>query len=567
MNILDKVVNAVAPVHGMKRIAARKTLEFMNSGYSDSGASHTKRSLKGFTATSRSPQEDIDANLTTLIKRSRSLYMGSPIATSIIKTTRTNVVGSGLRLKARIDYEFLGISEEESEKIEAQLEREFSLWAESKECDALNINNFYEMQSLFLMGQLLNGDGFCLRKYKDPTYSMPYGLRLQLVESDRICTPNSIGLQSQGTIYPIYSKNPDNDNDIWNGVEIDKEGAAVAYWIANQYPYQQISIDFKPLDWNRVPIVGDKTGLRNVLHSFDAERPEQRRGVPMLAPVIESLKQITRYTDAELTAAVISGMFSVFIKLESPSTEVNIGEATPDFEEPIQHGENDYQLGNGTINMLSPNESIQIADPKRPNTGFDRFVSALAKQIGSAVEVPQQLLLKEFNASYSASRAALLEAWKMFKMRRESLVRNFCQPVYEMFVTEAVARGRIKAKGFFDDPVVRKAWCGADWNGAAAGMIDPTKEVAAAKERVAEGFSTREEETMGLTGGDFKKNAKQLARENKLIKEAKDALLTMAQLTGMMGANQPPKYLQKGGENDDEKTDTNSNSDKQSSKK
>ena len=227
MNIFDRVINSVAPIHGVKRIAARQAMKVMNSGYSDAGASYTKRSLKGFTATSKSPQEDIDANLNTLINRSRSLYMSSPIATSIIKTTRTNVIGSGLKLKARLDYELLGISEEEGERMEEQIEREFSLWADSQQCDALGINNFYEMQSLFFMGMLLNGDGFCLRKYKEPTRLMPYGLRLQLIESDRVCTPDAFNVQNHNSIFPLWGK-AENGNDIFNGVEIDKDGAVVA---------------------------------------------------------------------------------------------------------------------------------------------------------------------------------------------------------------------------------------------------------------------------------------------------------------------------------------------------
>lgn len=520
MNIFDKAIEVFAPVHAVKRKAARMVL---NSGYSDGGASHSKSSLRGFTAKSLSPLYDIDANLNTLISRSRSLYMTAPIATSAIKTTRTNVVGSGMKLKARIDYEVLGITEEQSKELEGKIEREFSLWAETTMCDALGVNNFYEMQGLFLLGQLLNGDAFCLRKYETPTPNMPYGLRLQMIESDRVCTPN-IGVHVGNSPYIAYGKNDKNGNEIYSGIELDKKtGKAIAYWICNQYPNAQSVGEYKTLEWIRVDKYGEKTGLPNILHMFDAERAEQRRGVPVLAPVIETLKQLSRYTDAELMAAVINGMYTVFIKTESP-TDMPFGEAMPDEYETVEHNEDEYKLGNGAINVLGTNESIQIADPKRPGVAFNSFVSAMCKQIGSALEIPQELLMKEFNASYSASRAALLEAWKMFRMRRETLVRAFCQPIYEMFMTEAVASGRIKAQGFFLDPIIKKAWCGADWNGPAPGMIDPVKEVNAAKMRVENGFSTREEETMGLTGGNFSKNAVQLKKENELLMEAKEVM-------------------------------------------
>lgn len=522
MNVIDKVVAAVAPVHAVKRMAARKTLQVLNTGYSDGGASYSKSSMRGFTAKSASPLYDIDANLNTLISRSRSLYMTAPIATSAIKTTKTNAVGSGLKLKARINYEALGITDEQSQKIEDIIEREFALWAETNMCDALGLNNFYEMQGLYLLGELLNGDAFCLRKYENPTPSMPYGLRLQLIESDRVCTPN-IGVSVGNSPYISYGRNDANGNEIYSGIEVDNGGKTVAYWICNQYPNAQAVGEFKALEWSRIETYGENTGLPNIMHMFDAERAEQRRGVPVLAPVIETLKQLSRYTDAELMAAVISGMYTVFIKTESP-TDMPFGEAMPDQYEPVEHNDNEYELGNGAINVLGTNESIQIADPKRPSTAFNGFVNALCRQIGAAIEIPQELLLKEFNASYSASRAALLEAWKMFRMRREELARCFCQPVYEMFMTEAVASGRIKAPGFFKDPIIRKAWCGADWNGPAPGMIDPVKEVNAAKVRVENGFSTREEETMGLTGGNFSKNARQLKKENELLSEAKEPL-------------------------------------------
>lgn len=540
MNIFDKAIETIAPVHAVKRMAARKTLKVLNTGYSDGGASYSKNSLKGFTARSSSPLYDIDANLNTLVSRSRSLYMTSPIATSAIKTLRTNVIGSGLKLKARIDYEVLGISEEESEKIEEQIEREFALWADTPMCDALGVNNFYEMQNLFFMGQILNGDAFCIRKYEKPTPYMPYGLRLQLIESDRVTTPNTTGVTIGNNAYISYGVNQSNNNEIFNGVEVNKAGKVVAYHICNQYPNaMQVGMYTAP-EWTRIETYGNQTGLPNILHMFEPERAEQRRGVPLLAPVIESLKQITRYTDAELMAAVISGMYTIFIKTEAP-TDMPFGEAMPEDLEPIEKGDDDYQLGNGAINIMGTNESIQIADPKRPIAGFDNFVNALAKQIGSALEIPRELLLKEFNSSYSASKGALLEAWKSFRMRRENTSNSFCQPIYEMFMTEAVASGRIKAPRFFEDPIIRKAWCGANWNGPAPGMLDPTKEVQAAKMRIEEGLSTREEETMGLTGGNFSKNAKQLKKENKLLSEAKEIINPPKQIVSPQPPPEPTK--------------------------
>ena len=53
--------------------------------------------------------------------------MGAPVAQGVMKTINSNVIGSGLKLKSSIDYEVLGISEEEAEKIETKIEKEFSV--------------------------------------------------------------------------------------------------------------------------------------------------------------------------------------------------------------------------------------------------------------------------------------------------------------------------------------------------------------------------------------------------------------------------------------------------------
>lgn len=494
------MVGAVSPERALKRSVARQKLNILNSGYSHYGASKTKKSLRGWNSRGGSEKEDIDDNLATLRERSRDMYMGIPLATGAIKTTRTNVVGAGLKLNCQIDYEYLGMTQEEADAWETITEREFSLWADSVHCDAQRMNNFYELQQIALLSTLMSGEVFSILPII-PRVNMPYDLRVKLIESDRVCTPDTAI----------------NNTNLINGIEIGNYGEVVAYYFAQFHPLSSYLTGKR--EWVRMEKFGKRTGRANVLHLMESERPEQRRGVPILAPVIEALKQLGRYTEAELMAAVVSGLFTVFIKTEKPGQGINLGESIPSDEQMDSEDELSYELGNGSIVALGENESIQESNPGRPNTAFDGFVTSICRQIGAAIEIPYELLVKHFTASYSASRAALLEAWKMFRMRRSWFASGFCQPVYEEWLSEAVAKGRISAPGFFTDPMVRKAYCGAEWNGPSQGQLDPLKEVRAAESRVNNGFSTRAKETVELNGGDYYKNIRQLMVEEDLHKE------------------------------------------------
>lgn len=507
MNIFDKVVSFTDPEKALKRVTARKRLEMFNSiygsnsGYGKHGASHAKKSLIGWLTKGQSADEDIVDNIETLRERSRDLYMGAPFATGAIKTVRTNVIGSGLLLNAQIDAEFLGLSEEEAQEWETNTEREWRLWAETVDCDAERRQTFYQLQSLVLLSALMSGDVFVTM----PIIKRPgsvYDLRIGLVEADRVCNP--------------LSNTPANAN-ILGGVEIGNYGETIAYWVSKYNPnaYPRLNVNTKN-EWKRVLAFGKTTGRRNVLHIMaDVERPAQRRGVPMLAPVIESLKQLSRYSEAELMAAVVSGMFTVFVESNTPDRPL-ADSFMPNMQ--VDPDPQSYELGYGSMVGLGEGEKVSIANPGRPNTAFDGFVMSMCRQIGTALEIPYELLVKHFSASYSASRAALLEAWKMFRMRREWIISNFCQPIYEEWLTEAILKGRIKAPGFFDDPAIKAAWCGADWYGDAQGQLDPLKEANAAKVRVEEGFSTREREAAELTGMKYENIHAVRVREEKMRK-------------------------------------------------
>lgn len=494
------------------RYDKQNTTRPQNKGYGEAGASWKKKSLKGFNAPSGSPNEDINFNNYTLRQRARMLYMASPIATSAIKTNRTNVVGVGLKLKSRIDREALGLTPEQAEAWQKEAEREFALWAENKRaCDATGMNTFYGLQQLALISWLLSGDCIGVLKQYEVNRLLPYALRVHLIEADRIATPAEYGLGT--AINYTTGKNSETGNTIYDGVEVDSNGMVVAYHIRSTYPFE---IGTTTTKWARVLAYQEHTGLPNVVHVVECERPDQYRGVSYLAQVIEPLLQVRRYTESEIMAAVIESFFTAFIKTQAPTDDMPFNQVEPD--EPREHrGPNEYSMGPGQVNVMEPGEDVTFADPKRPNSGFDTFVRAITEQIGSALEIPADLLLKSFNASYSASRAALLEAWKAFKMRREWLADDFCRPIYEVWMSEAVARGRIYAPGFFENPAIRAAYLGSEWLGPSQGQLDPVKEITAEILACSEGFSTHEQSTVRLNGGQWDANVEQLIRENEKL--------------------------------------------------
>ena len=129
-------------------------------------------------------------------------------------------------------------------------------------------------------------------------------------------------------------------------------------------------------------------------------------------------------------------------------------------------------------------------------------MTSFVRQLGIGLEIPYEVLVSHFQSSYSAARGALQEAWRMYNMRREWFVQSFCQPIYEQFLTEAIAKGRIQANGFFDDPAIKAAWCGANWIGPAQTSLNPAQEANAYKTQLEIGTNTREniiQQTNGMT--------------------------------------------------------------------
>jgi lambda family phage portal protein len=493
-NWFDQAINFVDPILGNKRYAAR-LVQAVYGGYE--GGKKDRRQTKNWTPGGGSADADILPDLETIRNRTRDLNRNNALASGALRTKVTNTVGTGIRLQSCIDAEALGMTEEQADVWQAQVEREFALWAESQECDAERTLSFVGLQRLAFLSTLENGDVFInLPFIKRP--GSPYELKIQLIEADRVCNEGMLA----------------DTDQLAGGVEKDEYGAPIRYHVLKTHPG---AIRRESQEWIKLPAFGIKTGRRNVLHLFWKLRPGQSRGVPDLAPVIEAFKQLGDYSDAEIMAAVVSAMFTVFFK--SPDGG-SIPPMTPGSETGGKADDDDYKLGPAAMLDLAHGEEVEFANPMRPNSQYGAFVQSVLEQVGVALELPYEVLTKHFTASYSAARAALNEAWKFFSMQRAWLSENFCQPIYEAWLTEAVATGRVYAPGFLNgDPIIRKAYCGALWIGPARGQIDPLKEAKASELEINIGTSSLAIEA-AERGRDFETLHRQRAKEKRMRQEA-----------------------------------------------
>lgn len=478
------------------------------------GASRSLRSMQNWLAPIGSATSDTPSyELRTLRARSRDAGRNYPIARAALQRSRTAIVGTGLVCRPSVDHETLGITAHEGEGYNRILRTEFERWAENPlECDFEGDQDFYGLQGLTLLSAMSSGDVLALTPARRRSGGS-FDLKLQLVEADRVSNPDDGG----------------DSPELVEGVRI-VDSEAVGYHVRSTHPGDRLSSAIP--EWRYYPAYGVETGRRRAILVWnDKERPGQVRGVPFLAPILEPLKQLERFSGAELMAAVLSAMITVFIERTGDETDENGSPIGAFAEGALLPGQAapavpQLALGNGAILDLAPGESANAFNPSRPNANFDPFFMAILKQIGAAIEIPLDVLLLQFNSSYSAARAAMLEAWRMFMGRRWMLTTQFCQPVYGLVVDELVASGRVRLPGYAD-PARRHAWTRALWMGPARGSMDEEKEARAAKTRIEIGVSNEAMETAAMNGEDWSTVIQQRARE---IAYRKDLGITTAQL-------------------------------------
>lgn len=458
------------------------------------GASRYIRSLINWMPNLGSGRTDLRHNeRRTLAARSYDAYRNHMVARAAATRLRTNVVGSGVVPHPSVDRRILGLSEQQADELNQQIATEWRLWAENPlECDMEGTLDFYGIQSLVEISAFLSGDTFVVTPFEQRAGTI-YELKLQQIDSARVSNP--------------YGNT--ETRTLCDGVLMTEAGLPLKYYVRDAHPDDVIQYAGGNT-WQEVDVWGSVTGKRRAFHVMnDKDQVGKIRGTPGLGCILEPLQTLEQFSRAELTAAVVSAMFTVFLKKEKDpftgSGDLSKAFANQDNRTDVrtEQGTSVLQLAPGAILDLDQGEEPVFANPSRPNSQYDPFFMSVVTQMGAALEMPVDELMLRYQNSYTAARAAMLQAYRMYLVRRDHRKQQFYEPAYCLWFDEAVARGRVIVSGYAD-PARRAAYTRAVWTGPAKGQMDEYKEAQAASERIRNGTSNKTIETAQGSGNVWK---------------------------------------------------------------
>ncbi|WP_207912264.1 phage portal protein [Pseudobacteriovorax antillogorgiicola] len=427
------------------------------------------RIVEEWRPSSSDADEALLPSLQGLRDQCRDLDRNESVARGAVENITGNVVGEGLWPQSKLNHELLEISEKEARAFENKAEAIFRVLAESTAIDFAGVSTFPELQDHASRSQLTDGDSFAVRRFKARSHSI-LGTCVQVVEGGRVADPAAGSLSK----------------DIREGVEFDPTGEPIAYHIRNR---KKLLDTGWTSESRRVARYNNEQELQ-VLHLFHKRLPDQSRGEPLLAPTIQKFKQLSRYAEAEIAAAVINAFPMTFITSEGTSPLSGRSNAYLANRPKDSPERSKTVMGPMTMLNLLPGEKVESPTLGRPSPQFDAFFNSVLKQVGPSIGLPYEVLIQHFSSSYSAAPAALLQAWRFFKVRRKWLEIKFCQPIYEWVIHEAILRGMLEAPGF-EDPFKRALYLKATWIGQEMPSIDRLKDAKADEVELSNGTTTR----------------------------------------------------------------------------
>jgi len=448
----------------------------------------------------RSNGDWTDADLAYARAASHTAYYQSGLGKAIVDRTLELVVGAGLELESNPMWRIIDPAKKMDDKARKEWmqthEARFRLWALSKQADYLHERNFYELTVAAFFNYLLFGESMALLRYRSTSYTEKNSLSLQLIPSDHIDGSGS----------------PRQNHVIVDGIEYNPFGRMVGTWIrpfSELYNNQANSIRYNVFDPNiRRP---------GVLFNYNKVFEHLRRGTPLLTFVMPQLTMLADYLRFELQSVLLNSLIAAWVKPpDNAASKAVFGGAArktatsnPDTTATVDTKLAIEKIGiekrSVIIDQMPAGHSIESYDTKRPTPQFEKFYTAMKKDITSQCGLSLSTVEYHFTNTYTAARGELLVMWLHIDKERKKFGSNFAGAVHKAWFYEEVKRGKIIVTGW-DDEENRDGWTRSEFTGVQKPDIDPLRTAKGHQLNHEMGYTTGRRVAQELNGSDYDEN-------------------------------------------------------------
>jgi len=470
------------------------------------------------------PTESADAallpNREALNNRSLDISRNNGFASSGVQLHVDHIVGESFKLSAKPDAKLLGVDLDVISEWAEDVERKFAAWAEDPDVwiDAERKSTFtmlirQAVSTHTTMGEI-TGAAMWL-----PDRGSDFATAIKMIDPARVSNPN-MGF--------------DKDR-LRAGVEIDRNGAARAYYVRNSLMSDFRFMGASTFNWVRIARE-ESWGRVKFMHVFEPSRADQTRGINSFAAVLKQTKMLDKFEDVALQNAIINAMYAAVIESDmdqSSAFDALGGLNEEDLDESFlssdfgklfwlknqYHDAANFVFDGAQVAHLFPGEKLNINRSGAPQE-FAPFQSAMLRSIAASLGTSYEQLSRDYSkTNYSSARAAILEAWRYFTGRRVIIAGRFASMIYSLWLEEAMDKGIVRtpagAPSFWQ---AKSAWTRSQWIGAGLTQIDGLKETKQIQGQLDYGLTTLEQACAQL-GKDYQEVLQQRARETKMLKD------------------------------------------------
>lgn len=472
LNFIDRTIGVFSPKAAYNREQWRNALRHYDSG-------SMQRPNTGWTPVNATAEQTDKMQRDIIRARSRDLERNSDMAESIINSFERNIIGTGMKLQAKV----IKSNDEEDEKLNNEIEELWEEWCKPHNVDITGQQNFKEMQRMAVRRLQVDGGIIFIKVYTSDGL-LPFKLQVREVD-DLDNLKNSFAGEKKRIV---------------GGIELDEYNKPIAYYLKKYTPD-----GFYLGESERIP-------AKRVIFLWDKKRPTQVREISPMARTIQRVKDVDEFTEAVSVKERILACLSVFIKKNAPSG--NIGRNTTKIDK--DSGYPTRTLAPGMIQELMPGEDVTVINPSGQASNAKEFITTQQRLAGSGQGLSYEAASRDMSqVNYSSARQGLLEDQKTYTIMQDFIKDHLCHEVYTEFVISAVLAGLLNIPEFWQNKrkYLKHTWITPGWS-----WIDPLKEVKANIEAIGSNMDTLAN-VCGARGMDWKEVMKQRAKEKEYSKE------------------------------------------------